>query len=119
VALGNHVIDLEGCALVLLGHLTVFAAVAGSLPDQFFQRAVHACSVGLGLPVHTPSALESAAGLRVKDSKEAADTAVGFDLGLFLGAEGAGSRLGGQFVHAVLIGLVKSQGEEPFGGSRR
>ena len=43
VTLGNDVIDLESGVVVGLGHPAVFAAAMSALPDQLFERTVHAC----------------------------------------------------------------------------
>jgi hypothetical protein len=43
--LGYDVIDLEGKWVARLGHLAVFAAMAGALFYELLQRAFHSCSV--------------------------------------------------------------------------
>src|SRR4051794_27101226 len=55
------------------------SAVAGSFPNQLFQRAFHACSVGRGFPARAAAALEGAAGLRLHDVEEVADSLVVVD----------------------------------------
>ena len=49
--LGDDVINLKGEIKISLGDLAVFTAVFRPLPYEGFQRAFHACSVGLGFSV--------------------------------------------------------------------
>ena len=103
------------------GQVAVFAAVPGPSPNQLSQRAIHACSVGFRLAI-TGAALEGATGLGLEDAKQAAKAAVRLDLGLLIGGERACARLGGERVHAVLVGGAKTQRQNALGcrrGKRR
>ena len=117
MAAGDNVVNLESGVVVLPGHAAVFAAVPGPSPNQLSHRAIHACSVGFRLPV-TGAALEGATSLGLEDAKKATDAAVRLDLGLLFGGERACARLGGERVHAVLVGGAESQRQNALGCRR-
>lgn len=55
---GDDVVDLEMQLVLFVVYLAVFAAAAGSLPNQFYQLSVHTCLVRLRLAVAACPALQ-------------------------------------------------------------
>jgi hypothetical protein len=51
VMFGDDVIDLERQVDITRRNLALFAAASRSLPHQFFERAIHACSMHRGRTV--------------------------------------------------------------------
>jgi len=68
------------------------------------------------------AAAKEAAAKSAEAAKQAADAAVRLDLGLFIGSERAFACLGGERVHAVLVGGAETQRQNALGcrrGQRR
>ncbi len=81
----DDMVDVEEEAVVHLRDPAVLAAAVGSLFYQFFGRAVHAWLARPGGSVGSTASLERAAGLRLHDVDDVADSLVIVDLGLLLG----------------------------------